>query len=166
MGGNGHHVHSVIHQSSFSLWRKTQAISSIPPLLISLFTCVITLPISLSPICLMSTTIYSPAEHFSFSHSYFFSKIIPLYPGVNCSHDSASSSLKKKKKRKKQLESATKDLIQGTGMFGVSFVKPGVKINYQYIELEAQYFNIRFGLSVFTYLLSIYLIIFCRKGVL
>ena len=58
------------------------------------------------------------------------------------------------------------DKVQGTGMFGVSFVKPGVKINYQYIELEAQYFNIRFGLSVFTYLLSIYLIIFCRKGVL
>ena len=78
---------------------------------------------------------------------------------------------KRKKKKKKQLRSATKDLIQRIGMFGVSLVKPSInyqsiKINYQSIELEAQYFNIRFCLSVFTYLLSIYLIIFCRKRVL
>lgn len=35
------------------------------------FTCGMTLPTSSSPICLISTTIYSPAEHLSFSHSYF-----------------------------------------------------------------------------------------------
>lgn len=35
------------------------------------FACVITLPASLSLICLISTDIYSPAERFSFSCSYF-----------------------------------------------------------------------------------------------
>lgn len=36
-----------------------------------------------------------------------------------------------------ELGSATKDLTQGTNIFGVSDGKPNVKINY--IELEVQY---------------------------
>lgn len=41
------------------------------------FTCIIILPASLSPVCLISIAIYSPAEQFSLSDNYFFSKIIP-----------------------------------------------------------------------------------------
>lgn len=150
VGGNGHNVHSIIHQSRFSLWRKTHTTSSIPPLLSFLY-------LRNHSACFLIFYFSELSSHLFSSWTpvilqyLFFSKIISQMPEkivvmvLLCF---------KFLKRKKEMElwSATKDLTQGTNIFGVSYGKPSVKINY--IELEVQcwilFLSIYLSISLFT----------------